>query len=141
MEFAEISEIKEIKENKILLPKTLQNNDLAKELVILPNALNEVEEKIIKKEKEIVETKFKIELIENQKKKIAFADEKNTNKEKRDLAIKEETMKDINYIEFNQKLINLLTDKDNLEIELKFFYNRFSSIKYLVRLLECNNNE
>ena len=68
-----------------------------------------------------------------------FFDDSLTNKDKRELKLKEKVSESIEMIELNEKLQKSSKEKSSLDIQLKHLYNNFTAIKYLVRLLELGN--
>lgn len=124
------------KEKLIRLPKQLEDNDMAQELLQLPEELNHVHKAISELDFEIEETKAEIEKLKDGFEKTVFFDASLTNKDKRDVALKDKMYESIEIIELKQKLQKARKKKDEQEIQLKFLYNKFSSIKYLIRLFE-----
>jgi len=124
------------KDKVIELPEKLKGNDMAHELLELPQAIDDLHRAMAEQDREIGIKKLKIELEEDKIKKNVFFDEKLTNKEKRDVALKEKVMESVPIIELRSELNELIKKRETNEIQLKYLYNKFTSIKYLVRLLE-----
>jgi hypothetical protein len=127
-------------ENKeMVLPEKLQSNDMAHELVELPKAINEFHLQILNEEKEIGELQMLIEIEENKMKREIVNDVSLSNKEKRDIALAEKIKDNADLIELKISVRKLIYQKDLNDIQLKYLYNRFTSLKYLIRLLESLN--
>lgn len=124
---------------KNLLPEKLRGNDMAHDLIELPEEIDKLHKKIAEKDVEIGMTKMKIDLEEDKLKKSIYFDDKNTNKEKRDVALREKVNGSVEIIELKEKLKKSLNERDADEIQLKYLYNKFTAIKYLIRLLEASN--
>lgn len=125
----------------IILPDELKDNNIAKELSIMPKVLDEYNHKLLDIESKINELKLVIELQEDKIKKNTYFDEKLTNKEKRDITYKELLSSNTGVIELKQKLTKLLDEKNLIEIDMKFLYNKFVSLRLLVRLYKITEVE
>ena len=124
-------------EDKVMaLPEKLKNNDMAHELIELPREINEKHSKILELDGSIIGKKALIELEENKLKREVYKDVTLTNKDKRDLALAEKVQESVEIIDLRDEIKKLSGEKELNDIQLKYLYNKFTAIKYLIRLLE-----
>ena len=113
-----------------MMNKSIIENKLTE----LPVNIRDLELDILNRELEIFSLKTIVSVQEINIKKKVYFDDKNTNKEKRDINMLELINSDVSIADVNRKIKTLLDMQDNKKIELKFLINVFTSLKYIVKL-------